>query len=254
MPFNAPHAPLQVPEEYIRGYDRMPNKQRRIYAAMVTCLDDAIGRILAALDEHNFQAERTLIFFCSDNGGIPRLGSNGKLRAGKGTLYDGGIRVPALMRWNDVIKPATVVHEPLHIVDIYATLLRLAGAPLAQPKPVDGRDAWATIAGGKPSPHKFILHNHTPFHGAIRMGDWKLIHNGQVRANATAAPAKERWELFNLRNDPSEVSDVGDQHPEVLKRLKDKLATLGAAAAPPNIAPNRPWPGFKSPKVWGQAE
>jgi len=254
VPFNAPHTPLQAPPEYIRRYEHMPNRQRRIYAAMVTCLDDAIGRIRAALNEHNFPNNKTLILFCSDNGGIPRLGSNRELRAGKGTLYEGGIRVPALLVWKDVLKPGTIVREPLHIVDLYPTLLRLAGAEDEQPKPLDGRDAWDTIANGSPSPHEFILHNLTPFHGAVRRGDWKLVHNGHVGAVAATAPAKETWELFNLRNDPSEKSDVSRQHSDVVKQLQDKLTELAQAAAQPNILTNRPPPGFKSPQIWGQAD
>jgi arylsulfatase A-like enzyme len=254
VPFNAPHTPLQAPQEYIRKYADMPNKQRRIFAAMVTCMDDAIGRILKALDEHQYPAEKTLVIFCSDNGGIRRLGSNGELRAGKGTLYEGGVRVPAVMVWKGVLKPGSLVDEPLHIVDLYPTLLRLAGADVVQKKPLDGKDAWDTIAYGGPSPHEFLLHNVTPFHGAIRMGDWKLIHNGHVSANVTQASKKETWELFNIRRDPSEKQDVSRQQPQVTKRLKAKLAALAAEAVEPNIPPNKPPVGFQSPKVWGNAQ
>ncbi|MBP85583.1 MAG: arylsulfatase [Planctomycetaceae bacterium] len=254
VPFNAPHTPLLAPEEYIRRYADMPNKQRRIFAAMVTCMDDAIGRIVAALDKHDYPASQTLIFFCSDNGGIPRLGSNRELRAGKGTLYEGGVRVPAVMVWKDKLKPGTVVDEPLHIVDLYPTLTRLAGAQHEPPKPLDGKDAWPTIANSRPSPHEFILHNLTPFHGAIRQGDWKLIHNGGVGANVTAPASQETWELFNIRNDPSEKNDVSSEHPKVVKQLKEALAALAKTAVEPNIPPNRPPPGFNSPKVWGHAD
>lgn len=254
VPFNAPHTPLQAPEEYIRRYAHMKNKQRRIFAAMVTCMDDAVGRIVAALAARKYPANNTLIFFCSDNGGIRRLGSNRELRAGKGTLYEGGVRVPAVMVWNDVLKPGAVVDQPLHIVDLYPTLLRLAGAEIAQKKPLDGKDAWATIAEGGPSPHEFILHNLTPFHAAIRMGDWKLIHNGHVRSVARAVSAKETWELFNVRQDPSEKNDVSGQHPMVAERLKKKLAVLSREAVKPNIPPNKPPKGFRSPKIWGHAE
>jgi arylsulfatase A-like enzyme len=254
VPFNAPHTPLQAPEEYIRRYADMPNKQRRTYAAMVTCMDDAIGCIVAALDKHDYPASQTLIIFCSDNGGIPRLGSNRELRAGKGTLYEGGIRVPAVMVWKDKLKPGAIVREPLHIVDLHPTLIGLAGAQHEPPKPLDGEDAWATIANSRPSPHDFILHNLTPFHGAIRQGDWKLIHNGHVGANVTEQSGMDTWELFNIRKDPSEKNDVSAEHPEVMKQLQHKLATLAKTAAEPNIPPNRPPPGFKSPQVWGHTD
>jgi arylsulfatase A-like enzyme len=254
VPFNAPHTPLQAPQEYIRKYARMPNKQRRTFAAMVTCMDDAVGRIVKALDENRFPAEKTLVMFCSDNGGIPRLGSNGDLRAGKGTLYEGGVRVPAVMVWKGVLKPGGMVNEPLHVVDLYPTLRRLGRAKVQQRKPLDGKDAWDTIAKGKPSPHAFLLHNITPFHGAIRMGDWKLVHNGHVNANVTQASEKETWELFNIRTDPSEKQDVSGKQPEITKRLQAKLASLAAEAVKPNIPPNKAPQGFQTPKIWGHAQ
>ena len=184
VPFNAPHTPLQVPDEYVTRYAQIRNKQRRIYAGMVNCLDESIGKILAALAKNSFPAQQTLICFCSDNGGVPTLGSNRELRAGKGTLYEGGVRVPAIMVWKGTLPGGSTVDQPLHIVDIYPTLLRVAGIDSLPPRPLDGKDAWDTIAHGQPSPHDFILHNVTPFHGAIRMGDWKLVHNGHVGANA----------------------------------------------------------------------
>lgn len=254
VPFNAPHTPLQAPPEYIAKYSNMPNQQRRTYAAMVTCMDDAVGHIVKALAEHSFPAEETLVIFCSDNGGIRRLGSNGDLRAGKGTLYEGGVRVPAVMVWKGVLKPGDVVDEPLHVVDLYPTILGLSGAEVVQKKPLDGKDAWDTIANGKPSPHAFLLHNITPFQWAIRMGDWKLIHNGHMSANVTQASEKETWELFNIRQDPTEKQDVSGQQPDITKRLQARLAVLAAEAVKPNIPPNRPPKGFQSPKIWGHTQ
>lgn len=254
VPFNAPHTPLQAPDEYIDRYREMRNRQRRVYAAMVTCMDEAVGRIVRALEENHFPEEKTLIVFCSDNGGVRRLGSNGDLRSGKGSLYEGGVRVPAVMVWENVLKPGKVVNEPLHIVDVYPTLLRLAGAKVKQQKPLDGKEAWGTISKGEPSPHEYIVHNVSPFNGAIRMGDWKLIHNGHMRANARQAGATEQWELFNIANDRSEKNEQSRQHPNVLKRLKAKLDELALTAAKPNIPPNEPPPGFKFPKVWGHTE
>ncbi len=251
VPFNAPHTPLQAPQEYIDRYADMKNKGRRTYAAMVTCMDDAIGRITTALKQNNFPAKDTLIFFCSDNGGIRKLGSNGKLRAGKGTLYEGGVRVPAIAVWQERLKPGAVVDEPLHVVDLYPTLLQLAGAKLSQPKPLDGKDIWSAIAKNQPSPHDVILLNVTPFHGAVRIGDWKLVHNGHVGANVTQVSPKETWELFNIRNDISEVNDLSQKRPKVFQRLKAKLTALANEATEPNIAPNKPHAGFQVPKTWG---
>ncbi|MBC8352126.1 MAG: arylsulfatase [Planctomycetes bacterium] len=254
VPFNAPHTPLQAPDETIAKYAGMKNKQRRTYAAMVDQMDQAVGLIVSALERHHYSAEPTLIFFCSDNGGIRKLGSNRELRAGKGTLYEGGVRVPAIAVWDEVLSANSHVNEALHIVDVYPTLLGLAGAKPKQLKRLDGHDAWATIADKQPSPHDFILHNATPFHGAIRVGDWKLIHNGHVSANATAASPDETWELFNIRKDISEATDLKDQEPATLKRLQKQLAKLSREAVPANIPPNKAPANFLVPKVWGEFE
>ncbi|MCA9121941.1 MAG: arylsulfatase [Planctomycetaceae bacterium] len=254
VPFNAPHTPLQAPDETIAKYKGMKNQQRRVYAAMVDRMDQAVGTIVSALKQHDFPAERTLIFFCSDNGGIPSLGSNRELRDGKGSLYEGGVRVPAIAVWDGVLTPSKHTNEALHIVDIYPTVLSLAGIEVNQKRPLDGRNAWATIAEGKPSPHEYILHNVTPFHGAIRVGDWKLIHNGSISANATSAAENETWELFNIRQDISEKQDLRQQEPEIFKRLQQQLGRLSEAAVSANIPPNQAPAGFRVPKVWGEQD
>lgn len=254
VPFNAPHTPLQAPDETIAKYAGMKNKQRQIYAAMVDRMDQAIGKVMAALDQHKSTDRDTLIFFCSDNGGIPKLGSNRELRAGKGTLYEGGVRVPAIVVWDGVLKPKSHVGAMLHIVDLFPTLASLAGSHSVSTKPLDGRDAWPAISQGAASPHDYIVHNVTPFHGALRVGDWKLIHNGGVSANATSNAGDESWELFNIRDDISEKNDVKAQQPEVFQRLRNQLAKLTVEAVPPNIPPNRAPRGFKVPKVWGEFE
>lgn len=252
VPFNAPHSPMQAPDEYIERYRDMSVKKRRLHAAMVTCMDDAVGRIVQALEEKGFPPEETLLFFFSDNGGVTSAGSNAPLRAGKGTLYEGGVRVPAVAVWEGHVRGGAVVEEPLHVVDLFPTLLRLASAELESTKVIDGRDAWKTVALNEPTPHEAILHNVTPFHGAIRVGDWKLIHNGGVKANQTHPGLKETWELFNISKDPGETKDRSKDRPEVLVRLQKKLADFASQAVEPNIPPNRAPPGFTVPKIWGE--
>jgi len=255
VPFNAPHTPLQAPKAYLDKASDFKEKDRQTYAAMVMCMDDAVGDIVEAIEAMpDYLAGNTIIFFCSDNGGIRKLGSNGDLRAGKGTLYEGGVRVPAVMVWHKHLKPGSEVNEPLHIVDLYPTLV---GRTLMGPKKgkmLDGRDAWPTIAKGAASPHEYILHNVTPFGGALRMGDFKIIHYGQHSANATAKPDKEEWELFNIKDDPSEKKDLKDDEREVFKKLKAKLEELAGEAVKPSIPPNQPPKGFAVPKVWGEGE
>jgi len=252
VPFNAPHSPLQAPEAYIARYAHIEDKNRRNYAAMVTAMDDAIGRIIGALRQHGFGDDNTLVFFASDNGGILEWSSNGNFRSGKGRLYEGGLRSPAVISWPGKLPRGTVVRQPLHIVDLYPTLLGLAGASLKQPRPLDGRDAWRTIAEGAKSPHDVIVHNVTPWSGAIRVGDWKLVHNGGHQANATQAPTQETLELFNIAEDPGEQHDQRERNPEIFARMHEQLKAIRAGAAKPVLPPDVAPKGFKAPAVWGE--
>ncbi len=232
----APHAPYQAPKPDTERYaSTIKDPTRRTYAAMITSLDDQVGRIVAALDKRGLR-ENTLIIFSSDNGG-PRSAvvasgahskeereeggvtqaslpaSNGDLRGGKGSLHDGGIRVPTIFNWPARLKPR-VVNEPLHMVDIMPTALALAGAKASADKPLDGRDIWPTVADGKPSPHDDILLNVEAFRGAIIKGKWKLV-------KIALLPGKT--ELFDLSSDPGEKNDVAADNPEVVRDLESRL-------------------------------
>jgi len=254
VPFNAVHSPFQAPERYVNMYKNIKAKNKRIYAGMVTCMDDAIGRIISALDKRGMR-RNTLIIFCSDNGGVGGIADNGPLRGHKAQLYEGGVRVPATATWPGVLKAGTVVQEPLHIVDMYPTLIKLAGGNLKQPLPLDGRDAWPAIAEGKPSPHEEILLNVTPANGAIRCGDWKLVHNGDIGANSTGEKTEQNvFELFNLAEDPYEKNDLSKKNPQKLRELKRRLEAYADRAVRPNVPPNRMPKDFKVPRVWGQPE
>lgn len=254
VPFNAPHSPIQAPQKYIDQYTHIKNEKRRIYAGMVACMDVAIGQIVRQLNESGYAPEDTLIVFTSDNGGIRQFGSVGPWRGQKGTLYEGGVRSPTVAVWKGRLKPGSEVKEALHIVDLYPTLLRLAGAEVNSDKPLDGRDAWPTIADGESSPHDTILLNSTPFTGAIIENHWKLVRNGQVRANETQLPENEEWELFDLATDPAERVNLYGRRSEVAQRLQKMLDAFGHSAVEPNIPPNRAPEGFKSPAVWGEAK
>ncbi len=146
VPFNAVHTPLQALEKDLARYAHIKAEKRRTYCAMMSCLDDQVGRIVQALDDEKIR-DNTLILFSSDNGGpIGSGATNGTLRAGKGTLYEGGVRVCALANWPGRIAAGTVVNEPLHAVDVFPTLVSLAGGTLDQKLPLDGRNAWGTIS------------------------------------------------------------------------------------------------------------
>src|SRR5262245_831354 len=257
VPFNAVHAPHQVPEKYKEPYAKL-KEPRRTYAGMLAAMDEAIGQVADAIDKKGLRKD-TLFIFSSDNGG-PQPGtvtSNGKLRAGKGTVYEGGVRVAAFATWDGHIKPGTTVNEPLHMVDWYPTLLKLAGAPAVQKLPLDGLDAWATIAEGKPTPHKEILINAAPGGGAIRAGDWKLVVSGGGDDTDAPAPKKKKNrpdgdELFNLKDDPTESKNLAAANPEKFAELRARYTAYAKQAAPPKAKPKPA--DFQSPKVWGEKD
>lgn len=264
LAFNAVHAPHQAPEKYKQPYAHL-KEPRRTYAAMLAAMDEAIGQVTAALEARGWRTN-TLILFASDNGGPQpgRVTRNGALRAGKGTLYEGGVRVCAFASWPRRIKPGTVCREPLHIADWYPTLLKLAGASLDQKLPLDGKDAWPAIAEGAPSPHSEILINAAPNAGAIRAGDWKLVLNGTrgateddeaenpQAADKNLATSPAGIELFNLATDSAERTNLATLHPARVKELRARYDALARQAAPPLNKPRSA--GFKSPKVWGEAD
>ena len=171
----APHAPYQAPKEYSDRYATLQDEKRRVYAGMITALDDQVGRVVAALEKKGLR-DNTIILFASDNGGATSalfatgarseedrkasggvgLGekppaSNGRFRAGKGSLYEGGVRVPAFVNWPGRLKPA-VVNAPIGMVDVMPTLLALAGAKGSADHPFDGKDIWPTLSQGGPRP------------------------------------------------------------------------------------------------------
>jgi arylsulfatase A-like enzyme len=256
VPFNAVHSPHQTPPEYMKPYEGTLKGERLKYAGMLAAMDEAVGQIVEAVDKAGVR-KNTLFIFSSDNGG-PQPGvvtDNGKYRAGKGTLYEGGVRVAACAAWDGHIKPGSTITEPMHIVDWYPTLLELARAKLEQKLPLDGRDILPTLTAGKPSPHDAILLNTTPNGGAIRSGDWKLVvRNGPDDPDGNPPKkkkdAKAGTELFNLKDDPFEKTNLAGKHPDKLKELQGKLAAFAKEAVPPKAKPRAP--DFVVPKVWGE--
>lgn len=255
VPFNAVHSPFQVPEPYAHPYAHLA-EPRRTYAGMVAAMDEAVGQIIDQLEQQGMR-ENTLVIFHSDNGG-PQPGvitSNGPFRAGKGTLYEGGVRVAACASWPGHIAPGSVVSPPLHVVDWYPTLLTLAGAPLQQARELDGHDVWATISAGQPSPRDAVLINAAPDAGAIRVGQWKLVINGAReradRQRQVAPPPADVIELFDLEQDPYERTNLAGKRPDKVAELRLRYDALASQAAPPMISPAAP--DSPAPRVWGEA-
>jgi arylsulfatase A-like enzyme len=233
LAFTAPHTPYQAPQEYIDKYKQIGDVNRRTYAAMITAMDDQIGRVVQALGKQGLR-QNTLIIFHSDNGGNysahlagetevkgPLPASNAPFRGGKGDLYEGGTRVPSLINWPGKIKPGAV-DQMVHVVDYYPTLAKLAGANTSKSKPLDGLDMWPTISDGKPSPRKEVVYNVEMFRGAVRKDDWKLIWKVML-------PSKV--ELFNLAQDPYEKTNVAEQNPEKVQELQKRVDSLAGEMA-----------------------
>ncbi len=238
VPFNGVHSPHQVPESYKAAYPNLSGV-RQTMAGMLSAVDEAIGQITAALDESGMR-KNTLIIFSSDNGGPGpgKVTMNTPLRAGKGTIYEGGMRVCAFANWPGKIPGGITIKEPVHGVDWYPTLLKLGGASLEQKLAPDGLDIWPVLTQDAKSPHDAILlMGTTPGRAAVRMGDWKLL------ANASETDAEEesgndsetsgKVELYNLADDISESKNLAASHPEKVKELRARLdAYLKNAVAP----------------------
>ncbi len=235
VPFNGVHAPHQVPESYPAAYPDLTGV-RKTMAGMVSAVDAGVGQIVAALEEKGLR-DNTIILFSSDNGGPSpgKVTMNTPLRAGKGTIYEGGIRVCAFANWPGHIPVATV-KEPIHAIDWYPTLLKLAGASTEQKLKPDGLDIWPVLTSGAKSPHDAILLMGTvPGKAAIRMGDWKLLRNpSEVDAEeADDKSAAAGLELYNLAEDISEKKNLAASNPEKVKELNTRLDELLKDAVPP---------------------
>jgi arylsulfatase A-like enzyme len=256
VPFNAVHSPYQPPKDGAEAYPNLKG-QRRNYAAMLTSVDDAVGRIVEAV-ENAGQRDNTLFIFSSDNGGPApgRISDNGDYRDGKGSLYEGGVRVAAFATLKGKIPEGGTITEPMHAVDWRPTLQKLCGAATSNDLPMDGVNIWPTLTEGAPSPHDVILLNTTPDVGAIRAGDWKLIvrqtaARPRPRARRRQVQQGQDVELYNLNEDPYERTNLADQEPAKVKELKSRLAKFAEQAAPPKAGPEPE--SFKAPKVWGEA-
>jgi len=232
LPYNAVHSPLQGADRYMRKFDFIQDIHRRIFASMLANLDDSVGEVLAAL-EVNELMENTIIVFLSDNGGPTRelTSSNLPLRGEKGQLYEGGIRVPFLMQWKGVIPAKREYHEPVISTDLLATFTALADAPLPKTK-LDSVNLLPYILGDrKGSPHEY-LYWRTGNKQALRLGDWKTVlepgRNGS-----------EKWQLYNLKSDLSESSDLASVKPEILKSLTDKWNAVNGEMIAPIYDPRK---------------
>ena len=222
-------------------YRPIADPARRAYAGMITAMDTEIGRVIAALDASGSCAENTIVVFQSDNGGphsakftgevdmskstIPP--DNGPFREGKGTLYEGGTRVVAVVNWPGRIAAGLVVDQPIHIVDMFPTLAGLAGAPSRQAEAARRHGRLADDQPGQAvAAHRGGLQHRAVPGRRCGKGTWKLIWR---------ATLPSRVELFDIARDPSEKTNLAEQNPEVVAELKQRIEVLSRDAVPPLI-------------------
>ena len=214
---------MQAPEALLKKYENRkgPGLNDTRYGAMIEAMDLAIGRLLASLESLG-QAENTLVVFTSDNGGFAGVSDCRPLRESKGHLYEGGIRVPMIVRWPGQVAAGVVNHEPVVSMDFYPTFIEMAGLKPSATKPIDGESLLRLFRGqGKPKRSELFFHfPNYAWHmgnrlgGAVRSGDYKLIRNYDDQS----------LELYNLKSDLGESKNLAKRRPRLAKRLDQKLS------------------------------
>lgn len=233
---NSPHIPYTARDTVI---ERNSGALEPVYAGVIESLDDTVGMLLGKLDELHL-ADRTIVVFTSDNGGLHvpegphrRITHNTPFRAGKGFLYEGGLRIPLIVRWPGHVPVGRVEDRPLVNTDWVPTLLEMIGAPV--PAGLDGVSEARLLTGDPPAGDR-AFYWHFPHYnnqggrpgGAVREGQWKLIEYFD----------SDRVELFNLASDVSETRNVASEHADIVRRLREKLAQWRQSVAAQTNTPN----------------
>jgi len=233
----AVHTPLQAKPELVAHYEKkvaeaqargddLDGQQCPVYAAMIHSLDENVGRLMDCLDRLGI-AERTVVFLTSDNGGLVLpacqkrpVTHNIGLRAGKGSAYEGGVRVPWIVRWPGVVAPGSVCHEPVISIDAYPTILEITGVADAEDHHSDGISIVPLLTQQKVFAKRAIYWHYPHYHpggatpySAVRDGDWKLIEFFE----------DNHVELYNLKEDPEESQDLAGRIPEKAESLRTQL-------------------------------
>ncbi len=248
LAFNAPHSPLQAPQNLIDGYAQISDTRRRTYAAMVESMDQAVGQLLSTLEREG-QLDNTVLFFCSDNGGyLPSGADNGPLRAEKATPYEGGIRVPALLYAPGRIKPGKTSQQ-MAAWDVLPTLAAAAGVPLGDGPTLDGQNLWPVLSGSHPERPRgelfFAVQAETgPKKYALRDGEWKLVR-------ILSDPLSEQ--LYDIAADPYEKTDLAPSESARLTRMSQAMDKWIALHPKGDfMSAVTPHPGWTTPKDWSK--
>ncbi|MDD4871379.1 MAG: sulfatase [Kiritimatiellae bacterium] len=236
FPNYAVHTPLQAKKDLTEKYlgKNLPAKGQNgaTYAAMVQSVDENVGKIMRKLDELGI-ADNTIVFFMSDNGGLETVTSNAPLRAGKGTLYEGGVREPWIVKWPEVVKPGSRCSVPVISTDFFSTIMEMAGVSGEAAKTPDGLSIVPLLKQNGEISRDALYWHYPHYHltnpsGAIRCGDFKLIEYYE----------DGKLELYDLKNDLSETTDLAAKMPEKAAELRRKLddwrKSVGAQMPTPN--------------------
>ncbi len=233
LAFNAVHHPLDVPERYRDAFSDIKPPEQRRFAALLTAMDEAVGGVLAKVREAGLE-ENTLIFFLGDNGGYrlePGFDPNKPLRGFKLDIYEGGVRVPFLLQWKGRIPAGKVYDKPLISLDILPTALAAAGAVI--PATAEGVNLVPYLRGLKArAPHDRVFWKWIDRYGA-RVGDWKLVMNGNGDNWRLTHNESGKEQLFNIKEDIGETKDLAATYPEKLKELQAAYREWDAKNIPP---------------------
>jgi arylsulfatase A-like enzyme len=237
LAFTAVHAPHVAPESYVKKFAHLPRANARYYA-MVTCMDDAVGGVLAKLRERQLE-ENTLVFFAGDNGGpLNKVAGNGLYSGGKWSLWEGGIRSPIFIQWKGRLPGGRELPHPINQLDFLPTVLAAAGVPLKPEWQLDGVNLLPLLEGKTDQAPHDALYWRFGVQYAVRQGDWKLVKPS----------LKEAPKLFHLARDPGERHDLAAQQPERVKQLQALWDAWNAKNEPPRWQDER-WDGLEERKA-----
>ena len=226
LSYNAVHSPLQGADAYMKRFAHIGDVQRRIFAAMLSQLDDGVGRVLARLRAQGIE-ERTMIVFLSDNGGPTRelTSSNHPLRGEKGALLEGGIRVPMMLQWKGKVPGGGEESRMVSALELFPTAVAAAGAK--RPEKLDGVDLLPHLGRSERAPIRAEHYWRVGPQAALRAGDWKILRARGART----------WQLFNLANDIGEERDLSTSNPDRLAELEKSWDALNREMVEPLWGP-----------------
>jgi len=244
VPHYAVHTPLQAKKKLVEKYEQVPKEQRQgkpAYAAMVESVDESVGRVMKSLRELHLE-KQTMVIFTSDNGGFAKVTNNAPLRANKGANYEGGLRVPLIIKWPGKTMGGAVSHLPTITTDLYPTILEACKIPSRPNQHLDGL-SLAPVLTGNSAPKRSALYWHYPHYnrhpqsapmGIIRKGKWKLLEHYETGS----------YELFDLENDLGETRNLAEGQQEIVKELAAALSNWRTAIGADLMRPN---PDYRKP-------